>query len=81
MTHVLKMDHICVSYCHLIRLQISRTAAKISYEGDTRTAGNRRGFSMGIFMGRLSYGGQEIPLYGLAELFIMKRNVFLESFQ
>ena len=29
------------------------------------------GFSMGIVSGKLSYGNQQIPLYGLAELFMM----------
>ena len=58
--------------CYLPRGRAARSSCRSrSVEGDTQTAGNRRGFSMGIAMGRLSYDGREIPLYGLAELFMV----------
>jgi len=57
-----------------IRWQGSKGLAETSVTLSTRKSfGNwvLAGFSMGIVSGKLSYDGQQIPLYGLAELFMM----------
>ncbi len=57
-----------------IRWQGSEGLAEASVTPSTRKPlGNwvLAGFSMGIVSGKLSYDGQQIPLYGLAELFMM----------
>ncbi len=57
-----------------IRWQGSKGLAEVSVTLSTRKPlGNwvLAGFSMGIVSGKLSYNGQQIPLYGLAELFMI----------
>ncbi len=57
-----------------IRWQGSKGLAEASVTLSTRKSlGNwvLAGFSMGMVSGKLSYDGQQIPLYGLAELFMM----------
>ncbi len=57
-----------------IRWQGSKGLAEASVAISTRKPlGNwvLAGFSMGIVSGKLSLDGQQIPLYGLAELFMM----------
>ena len=57
-----------------IRWQGSKGLAEASVTLSTRKPlGNwvLAGFSMGIVSGKLSYDDQQIPLYGLAELFMM----------
>lgn len=57
-----------------VRWQGSKGPAEASVTLSTRKPlGNwvLAGFSMGIVSGTLSYDGQQLPLYGLAELFMM----------